>query len=249
MNFFDFHVHSNFSDGKDSVEDIILKAIDLGLNKIGISDHSYTSFDESYCISKENIGNYINTVNKLKAKYADIIDVSLGVEQDYFSSESTSEYDYVIGSVHYIKVSDNYIPVDESADILVKAADDYFAGDIYALIDAYYITVADVVNKTKAEIIGHFDLISKFNENGKLFNENDERYIKSFKLAADSLLNTGAIFEINTGAISRGYRTSPYPSNQILEYLKSKGAKFVLSSDSHDKDTLCYSFEKYLYLL
>ncbi len=245
MERFDFHVHSDFSDGKNSVEEIIVKAIESGMTKIGISDHSYTHFDESYCIKKERIEEYIGTLDSLKNKYKDNIEVYTGIEQDFYSDENTEPYDYVIGSVHYIKSKNDYIPVDESAQILISAADTYFGGDIYALIDEYYKTVADVVRKTKADIIGHFDLISKFNENGKLFNENDERYVNSFKRAADSLLKTNAVFEINTGAISRGYRTSPYPSQQIYDYLKANGAKFVLSSDSHDKDTLCYCFDEY----
>lgn len=245
MNCFDLHVHSTFSDGKSTIEEIIQKAIESGLTKIGISDHSYTHFDESYCIQKNAIEEYINAVNSLKEKYSNNIEVLLGIEQDYYSEESTSPYDYVIGSVHYIKVSDDYIPIDESAEILLKAAEKYFSGNIYSLIDLYYKTVADVYNKTNAEIIGHIDLISKFNEHGELFDENDERYVKSYMFACDSLLKTNSIFEINTGAISRGYRTSPYPSPQIYDYLKSRGAKFILSSDSHEKDTLCYSFSKF----
>ena len=245
MQRFDFHTHSDFSDGKSSVEEIVVKAIKSGMTKIGISDHSYTHFDESYCIKKERIKEYIDTLHSLKDKYKDKIEVHTGIEQDFYSDESTEPYDYVIGSVHYIKAQNEYIPVDESAEILINAADTHFSGDIYALIDEYYKTVADLVRKTKADIIGHFDLISKFNENGELFNENDVRYVNSFKRAADSLLKSNAIFEINTGAISRGYRTSPYPSKQIYDYLKSNGAKFILSSDSHDKDTLCYCFDEY----
>ena len=249
MCYSDLHVHSTFSDGKSTPEEIVLSAIKKGMSIIGISDHSYTLFDESYCIGKDKTSEYISTVNSLKEKYKNEIEIRLGIEQDYYSESSTATYDYVIGSVHYIKVSDEYIPVDESADILLNAVEKYFNGDIYSLIEEYYNTVADVINKTNADIIGHFDLITKFNENNKMFDETNERYINAYKKAANVLLDSKALFEINTGAISRGYRTAPYPSSDIYAYLKKNGAKFILSSDSHHKDTLCYDFDKFSSLL
>ncbi|MBQ2971952.1 MAG: histidinol-phosphatase [Ruminococcus sp.] len=245
MQNFDLHIHSTYSDGKDSLEDIVLAAIGMGLSKIGFSDHSYTPFDESYCISIEDIPRYIDEISVLKEKYKDKITILSGIEQDFFSTENTDKFDYVIGSVHYIKVDDGFVPVDETKEILLKASEQYFQGDIYKLIDSYYDTVADVVDKTNADIIGHIDLITKFNENGILFNEGNCRYIKAYQKACDKLLASNKVFEINTGAISRGYKKSPYPSSDIYEYLKSKGAKFILSSDSHSTDTICYNFDKY----
>lgn len=245
----DLHIHSTFSDGNNTPEEIIKSAIEFGLEKVGISDHSFTLFDQSYCIKSDRISEYINTINSLKEKYVNDIEVLLGIEQDYYSDESTNSYDYVIGSVHYLKIADNYIPVDETADILKKAADVYFNGNIYALIEKYFDTVSDVVSKTNADIIGHIDLISKFNEQSQLYDENDERYINAYKCACDKLLSYNKPFEINTGAISRGYKTSPYPSKSIYDYLKSKGAQFILSSDSHSKETLCYKFDEYKILI
>ena len=249
MSCIDLHVHSTFSDGKSAPEEIVLRAIEKGMSVIGISDHSYTFFDESYCISKNNIKNYVSTVKDLKAKYKNQIEVRLGIEQDYYSESPATAYDYIIGSVHYIKFGDEYIAVDESEEILLNAVDKFYKGDIYKLIEEYYNTLSDVVNKTNADIVGHFDLITKFNENYKMFDESDDRYINAYKKAADTLLKTNALFEINTGAISRGYRTSPYPSNDIYTYLKNNGAKFILSSDSHNKDSLCYSFDNYKTLI
>ncbi len=241
----DLHVHSTFSDGKNSPEEIILSAINMGLDQIGISDHSFTQFDQSYCIPKTMISEYKKSIYTLKDKYKEDISVLLGIEQDYYSDEPTDDYDYVIGSLHYIMVEGEYVPVDESAEILINATKKYFNGNIYDLIDVYFQTIGDIINKTDADIIGHIDLIAKFNEQNNLFDEKNDRYISAYKSACDKLLATGKVFEINTGAISRGYRTTPYPSSDIYMYLKSNGAKFVLSSDSHSKDTLCYDFDKY----
>ena len=89
--------------------------------------------------------------------------------------------------------------MDESPELLRAAAEKHFHGDLYALIEEYYRTLARVVEKTGADIIGHFDLISKFNEGGALFDEAAPRYLAAAQKAADILLKTGRPFEINTG--------------------------------------------------
>lgn len=238
----DLHVHTTFSDGRNTPEEMVLAAIAKGMTAIGFSDHSYTHFDTAYCIPKEQIPAYRAEISALKEKYAGQIEILCGIEQDFYSEESTEGYDYVIGSVHYVKAGGAYLPMDESKERLLDAVRRHFGGDIYVLIEAYYATVAQVAEIIRPDIIGHFDLISKFNEGGKLFDESHPRYIAAWRSAADKLLEAGIPFEINTGAISRGYRTAPYPAAPIREYLAERGAKFLLSSDSHRADTLCFGF-------
>ena len=98
---------------------------------------------------------------------------------------------------------------------------------------------------TKCDIIGHFDLVTKFIEQEPAFDVHHPRYIRAWQQAADTLLKTGKPFEINTGAMSRGYRTEPYPSREIRDYLRARGGKLILSSDSHRKETIAYRFEDY----
>lgn len=240
----DFHVHTVFSDGKNTPEEMVLAALEQGMTAIGFSDHSYTFFDESYCIPKGKIEPYKAEIHSLKEKYHGKIDIFCGIEQDIYSAEPTEGYDYTIGSVHYLKVGDAYIPVDETPEILQDAAETYFGGDLYALIELYFAEVSQVVEKTGADIIGHFDLIRKFNRGQKLFSESHPRYLAAAQAAADHLLQTGKPFEINTGAISRGCQDEAYPSDAMLAYLRERGAKFLPSSDSHSASTLCFGFEK-----
>ncbi len=241
----DLHVHTVYCDGKDTPEDIVKTAIEKGMNRIGFSGHSYTFFDNEYCMTKEGTKKYIEEINRLKQVYKDKIYILCGVEKDYYSDIETKDFDYVIGSVHYIKAGNKYLPVDENAEMSKKIIKNFFDGDVYSFIKEYYMTVSDVVNKTKADIIGHFDLISKFNEQERMFNENDPRYIKVYRQAIDSLVKYNKPFEINTGAISRGYRTQAYPSDEMLKYICKKGGCVILSSDSHSKETLLYGFEEY----
>lgn len=254
----DLHVHTSYCDGKSSPEEIVLCAVSKGMSVLGFSGHSYTFFDENYCMSREGTQKYKAEISSLKEKYKGKIKILCGIEQDFYSEESTEGYDYVIGSVHYIrmprgkKVSGcpefgdyTYIPADESAEITRAAAEEYFGGDIYALAEKYFETEAQIIDRTGADIIGHFDLLTKFIEKDPYLDVDNLRYEAAWEKAADRLLKTGKVFEINTGAISRGYRTSPYPSLKIQDYIIEKGGKFIMSSDSHYKDTLMFKFEEF----
>ncbi|MCR4719492.1 MAG: histidinol-phosphatase [Firmicutes bacterium] len=238
----DLHIHTNYCDGADTPEEIVLEAIQKGMSRIGFSAHSYTYFDESYCIKKDKIQAYKDEISQLKEKYNDKIEILCGIEQDFYSNERADGYDYVIGSVHYLKTGDKFIPIDLSADCLTNAVRKYYNGDFYKIAEDYFSTVAKIKN---AQIIGHFDLITKFNEGFCLFDESDERYVNAYKNALDMLLKQDVIFEINTGAISRGFKNEPYPSRVILDYIRKNGGKTILSSDCHKKEALMINFDKY----
>ena len=257
----DLHVHTTYCDGKSTPEEIVLAAINLGLDALGFSGHSYTFFDETWCMSREGTNQYIDEIHSLKEKYSQDIEILCGTEQDFYSDASVEAYDYFIGSVHYIRIPKEnrpliegcleyadfiYIPIDESADIQKNAADAYFGGDIYALAAKYFETVSGWADKNiRPAFIGHFDLITKFIEKTPLFDTGNPRYVSAWKAAADKLFAAGFVFEINTGAISRGYRTAPYPSFEIQDYIAQNGGRFIMSSDSHHKNTLMYKFDEF----
>lgn len=241
----DFHVHTTFCDGQASPEEMVRAALDKGLDAVGFSGHSHTAFDESWCMSEEGTAAYRAEIARLKARYAGRIAVCCGVEQDMCSDAPTAGYDYVIGSVHYLQVGGEYLPVDESAALQEDAAARYFGGDIYAFAEAYYRRLARVQAATGCGVIGHFDLVAKFNEGNALFDERHPRYVAAWQQAADALLRTGALFEINTGGIARGWRSVPYPAPPILDYLIARGARFLLSGDAHRPDGLCCGFAEW----
>lgn len=238
-----YHTHTTYCDGKNTPEEIVKEAIARGFEAIGFSGHSHTAFDESYAMSREAAAEYRREITELKKKYKGRIEIYCGIEQDFYSDEDIAPWDYVIGSVHYVLKNGDYIPVDETADILLEAADRHYSGDIYGLVEDYYDTVAQAAEKTGADIIGHFDIITKFNEGEKLFSETDERYLRAYRKALKALSKSGKPFEINTGAMSRGYRSAPYPSKRILEEICALGGKIIISSDSHEKSMLDYGFD------
>lgn len=241
----DFHTHTTFCDGKNTPEEMVLAAIEKGMPRIGFSGHSYLRFGLDYCMQGGGEENYRKEVLRLKEKYKDKIKVYLGIEQDIFSPPVSEEYEYVIGSVHYLPLGDEYIPLDHSAQEMIDAADKYFGGDRTAFAEKYFELVSEVVEVTKADIIGHFDLITKFDEKSNVFDHSDPRYIAAWKKAVDKLLTYNIPFEVNTGAISRGYRSTPYPSPEILEYIYEKGGHVIMNGDTHAAVNLCCQFEKW----
>ena len=240
----DLHCHTVLCDGKNTAEEMVLAAIERGLTTIGISEHGYTAFDHSYCLSLGKTEEYKAEMSRLKEKYSDKIEVLTGIELDALSDLDTSDYDYVIGSAHYVKCGEKYLPVDLSVSEFEQICREYFDGDYYAFAEEYYRTVASLASR-QIDVVGHIDLITKFNEGNRLFDMENPRYVKAAKSAIDTLLPLKIPFEINTGAISRGYRTEPYPAKSLRDYIKQKGGTLILSSDAHAKENLCYKFEKF----
>lgn len=239
----DFHTHTTFCDGRNTPEEMARAALALGMTRLGFSEHAHTPFDVGSCMSPAGTEAYKKEVARLKEEYAGRMEIYCGVEQDAFSDLPTGDYDYVIGSNHYLHVGGRHRSVDGSEEELRETIEECFAGDPYALAEEYYRQEAEVVSRTGADIIGHFDLLVKLNERTGLFDEAHPRYVRAAEAALDALLQMGRPFELNTGAISRGYRTVPYPSPWLLRRLGERGGKVVLSSDSHRAETLCFGFE------
>ena len=229
-----YHTHTRYCDGKDSPEELVLEAIRLGCGELGFSGHSYVPFDDC-CMTVEGTEDYKREIRALREKYAGQIKILLGVEQDYYSPMPTDDYDYVIGSVHYVLKDGEYLPVDLSREAQIALVREHYDGDFYAFVEDYYALVGDIYEKTGCNIVGHFDLITKFNEDGSLFDTAHPRCRAAAMNALERLSVEPVLFEINTGAIARGYRTTPYPEPFLLEELRRRGTPLILSSDCHDR--------------
>lgn len=237
-----YHNHTTFCDGKNTPEEMILAAIERGCPEIGLSGHSPVG-DHSYSMTPEGCFDYFNELSRLREKYKNDIRVFIGIEEEYTSEPPTLSYDYIIGSVHMVRGGNEEFDVDHSVERTRLVVDKYYGGDPYSYCEAYYERVADVYNKTHCDIIGHFDLVTKFIEKDPLFSIDHPRYIKARDEALKSLIASPAVFEVNTGAIARGYRTEAYPDAFVLETLKNAGKPIVINSDSHRADTVDFMID------
>jgi len=239
------HTHTSYCDGKQTAEEMIIAAIQKGGGSIGFAEHSYVSFiDKKYSMSPEDTALYINEVSALKEKYLNIIEVFLGLEMDCLTENAPEGMDYIIGSAHHAQRDGIYVAVDGPVERLERANRELFGGDYLAIAESYYAMLADVAEKTGADIIGHFDLVTKYNSGGKMFDETHPRYIKAALGAMDRILERCKIFEVNTGAMFRVGKSEQYPSQFILRELHKRGGEVTLSSDSHSADSLYYKFNE-----
>ena len=176
----DFHTHSTYCDGKNTVSEMFEAAVKKGMTAIGFSGHSHTAFDESYCMSREDTSKYIREILMLKKRNTSDTEIYLGIEKDRFSDiTDTGCFDYVIGSVHYVLKDGNYLPVDESAEIFRKNIEKYYDGDVYAFCGDYFRLVADLAEDDSVSVAGHFDLVTKFNEKDPVIDTDDKRYVSA----------------------------------------------------------------------
>ena len=244
-----FHTHCTYCDGRDEPEKIVLEAIRLGCPALGFSSHAPVAFfeksegetlEEAKTRFENHMAEYRACICRLKEKYAPQIRIFVGIEQDYYSETSCDEYEYVIGSVHLIPCKSGFMPVDNDRADFERHVRENFDGDYYAAAETYYDLVAQIYERTHCSIIGHFDLITKYNEGGRLFDTAHPRYRAAAEKALDALLKTPAIFEWNFGAIPRGARKTPYLENWMLEKIKAAGKAPLRTSDCHNLNALLF---------
>ena len=243
------HTHTNYCDGKDTPEEMILEGLKRGFDSIGFSIHSYVPHSKTVIVPLDRIESYKLEIKKLKEKYKGAIDIYLGIEYDFYSEGFEDGYEYTIGSVHYLDTKNGIQGFDNNLESTLNYLNVHFEGDALAFAKCYYETVAKLPTVKKFDIIGHFDVLTKNNELKRFLDTDSKEYLRYAKEAIAALKGKIDIFEVNTGAISRGYRTSPYPAKELLKEFFMKGFKPVITSDCHNKNFLDCYFEETKLLL
>ena len=242
------HTHSTYCDGIDTLEDIVKEGILEDFDSIGFSSHAYTgfAFDDCGIESEEKVSEYIKEIADLKKKYQDRIKIYTGLELESKNDNIAVDkrLDYSIGSVHCFWFKDKVFSVDYTPEMFEEARD--YIGGIRELIENYYNEIIRFASISNYDITGHIDLVTKFNEI-KGWDFEKESWYRDIAIAAlDCAIDNDKLIEVNTGAISRGYRTTPYPAPFLLERAKERNAHMILSSDCHNKKWLSYEFNSSL---
>ena len=235
-----FHTHSLFSDGHNTPEEMILSSLALGFESLGFSDHSPGDGMEDYCMKKSGEPLYIKEIGRLKKEYADRLRVFCGIELDADSPLPEYEYDYVITSVHESVRDGAVMHLDSSPEEQLEIINTRFGGDKIEFARAYYKKLSETVKNRRTDIIGHFDLITKYS----LIDEDDPKYIAAALESVSECVKRCRLFELNTGAIARGLRKSPYPAFFIAREIKRLGGMFVMTSDCHYREKLTVWFDE-----
>lgn len=242
------HTHCTYCDGDSTIREIVEAALQVGFTAIGFSSHACTRYPFDECgIKEDQVDAYFAELEKVKAEYEGKIHIFKGMELEsrVLGEERPTidpRCDYTIGSCHFFRKDNAYYEVDYLPEIWLKAKAAY--GSTEALLESYFEELASFAEESSFDILGHFDLPTKFNDKDHLFAEEDPHYQKMAMHYLERIVKTGKIFEVNTGAISRKRKTLPYPAAFLLQKLLELKAPITISSDSHHKDTLTCYFEE-----
>ena len=250
-----YHTHTTWCDGKDSPRKVIQAAVAKGFEAIGFSSHAMLpESDTDWVLTPEKALRYLREIRALGEEFKGQIRVLCGVEADYIpggANPDRSTYaaifpDYIIGSVHFVLAPDGArVPVDHTPELLADGIREHFEGSAEGFIRAYYRQVREMVEKFDFEIVGHLDLVRKFNAKHPYFDERADWYREEIGKTAAAVAKSGKIAEVNTGAISRGWMDDVYPSEELRGMLREKGVKFILSADAHAADAIDCAFDRF----
>ena len=262
-----FHTHTTLCDGSSTPEDMAQRAASLGFTQLGFSGHMDPD-------NHMDMDLYRNRIHALQEQYRGKIDILMGIELDtVYNPVYARQVEYTIGSTHFPDVACNRgyedacpqrsgegacepgdiqeqsrkerpLSVDASPEDLQLLADRYFSGDYYQLARCYYETEAQVYDRLHCTFIGHFDLITKFNDQMHVLDETDPRYTGSALEAMACLVEEGVPFEINCGAVNRGLKKEFYPNSFFLRALHDMGGEILINSDAHQAELLNGAFDK-----
>lgn len=245
MRYSNLHTHSTYSDGTGTLRENVEAAVARNMVSLGFSDHSFTACDPSYCMKIENYGSYIREARELKEEYRDRISLFLGIEWDYYSVMEKSLFDYTIASVHYIIKDDICYPIDHSPQQQKDCIQDAFGGSVIDMAKCYYELLTEHVMRIRPTFVGHFDVINKFS----LMPEESAKYRDVTLEAMREIMKVCPYFELNTGAIARGWRMNPYPNDYLLEYLRDNGGEVLINGDTHKPENMTFYFDESVRLL
>lgn len=195
----DLHVHTKYSDGVDSIEEMARKADELGLEYMALTDHSPSlivahGLKNAVLMKKLKEIDEVQPRVRVKLLKSAEVDILANGTLDY-PDEILAKLDLVVASVHTGFTKDNTTRIMKT-------------------MENPYVT-----------IIGHIS--------GRMFGTREAYPINYEKLFAKAV-ETGTWIEINA---------QPYRQDLAWNYIrqaKAMGVKFVISTDSHTKETLWY---------
>lgn len=230
----DLHNHTircNHAEG--TVDEYVQKAIELGINIYGFSEHAPMDFDPEYRLCFEEMDAYTSDVLSAGERYKEQIKILLGYEVDYLPGYMdervlNASVDYLIGSVHFI---------DKWSFDNPEFIGGYKDRDIDEIWQAYFDATEAMAKTGLFDIVGHLDLIKVF----KFMPAKDVRLIAKDALMA--IKKSNMVLELNTAGLRKPV-AEIYPSKMLLEEAYALDISITFSSDAHAVDQIGFGYEK-----
>jgi len=230
----DLHNHTtrcNHAEG--TVDEYIQRAIELGIDIYGFSEHAPMDFDTHYRLQFSQMNAYSSDILRAKEKYKDSIEIVLGYEVDWLPNHMDnrvlkSDVDYLIGSVHFI---------DKWSFDNPEFIGGWKTKDIDEIWQAYFEATTAMAKSGLFDIAGHLDLIKVF----KYLPKQDTRILAHDALKA--IKKSNMVLEINAAGLRKPIEEI-YPSKLLLEVAYELDIPITFSSDAHAVDQIGFAYDK-----
>lgn len=233
----DYQVHSYRShDGRASIAAHCERAIEIGLDEIGFSEHK--DFDPSDpVVDYFDYDAYISEIDEGRLRFGDRLKIRAGVEIDYqswFEDEigeylGTHAFDFVIGSVHY---------VDRQ---MIMTPEYNRTRDVRTAYRDYFDAVQRSVSSGLFDILGHLEYANR--RGIAAWGPYDpEPYTDQLTALFESMIERQVVFEINTAGLHQNIGVT-YPGKEaVAHYARSGGSLLSIGSDAHHPDQLGHAY-------
>ena len=227
LNLVDYHIHSSHSsDGTASIIDMCQRARTIGIHEIGFSEH--IEFDpQDWGYGYFDYEQYTFDIDRTREQFSNTLIIRKGVEVDYQHWVEDDirdwlkekEFDFVIGSVHYL--NHQYI-----SDKLISE------GHLQDIYNLYFTEVNNSITSRLFDIVGHLDLPWRYTyRNRESFDQIS--YWNNMQETLTKIIDADMYLEINTKGL-REPCCSTYPSQSVLNtYFDHGGHLISVGSDAH----------------
>lgn len=227
---------------KGQLAAVVEAAVAAGFSTYGLSEHAPRYRREHLYPEEQNLvpedlvslfRRYVQTALELRARHEHELELLIGFETEALPLESWAEtmrelrrsapFDYMVGSVH--SIGDTWL--DFNAETTEGAAQ--ACGGFEALRCTYFDRLAQLVDTLTPEVVGHVDLVRRFEAPEFRFNAAELRHAERVLEAAHA---HGAALEVNAAPARRGFGPV-YPGPQVLARAQQMGVRVTLGDDSH----------------
>ena len=229
----DYHMHTTYSDGKRDMGEYVTEAEKKKIDEIGFSDHIYLE-KRQWSMDHANLPKYVSSIENLKSKSQ--IPIKTGLEVDFIPDQMDSlmhlikqwNPDYLIGSVHHI---DKWL-LDSEREI-----DEWKRRNADQVYTQYFSLVQAMAKTQLFDIVGHLDLVKKFNYRSK--NDLSDLLLKTVEIIGKS----GMCVEINTSGLRKPCHEI-YPSEKLLRMCFDNAIQISFGSDAHAPEDVGNGFDQ-----
>lgn len=240
MNLTNYHSHCSFCDGRAPMEDFVKAAIAAGFTAYGVSSHAPLPFETKWTLAAGRVPEYLQELERLKAKYDTEIELYAGMEIDYLNeaqNPSISYFedlplDYRIGSVHLVYTEEGeIIDTDTTPENFSLLLNKHFHGDLQAMVRKYYASSMRLVESGGFDFIGHADKIS-FNADYCCAGVTGMEWYKKCRGDLFAVIaEKGIMMEVNTKAFFHKGRF--FPGKESFNLIRELKIPVVVNSDAH----------------